>query len=130
MTETARSKAAAYLTVACALAVSAAWLREAGQGSGSAFVDLYEQRYAGLREALPQRGVAGWISDLPEGDINYITDRCLLQYAIAPVILAGDSSHPLVIGSFHTTGGIAAATEGKSLTLVKDFGQGVMLFRR
>ena len=116
-----------------ALLASAALLKEGVSSFFSAQPDLvtmYEQRYLELQRVLPARGTVGYITDLPPEDTRARTESYLLQYAIAPLILENSSEQPLVIGNFHTSAGYAEATKNKKLVLVRDFGNGVMLFQK
>lgn len=47
------------------------------------------------------------------------------QYALAPLVLDHSPNHPLVVGNFVET---AAASDHSNLQLIKDFGDGVLLF--
>jgi hypothetical protein len=53
----------------------------------------------------------------------------LTQYALLPAIVLADIQGALVVGNFEASDSRdSAATRG--LTLIRDFGDGVMLFRR
>jgi len=93
-------------------------------------VSLYEQRFAPLRAELSGTAAVGYLTDLPPNDISAHTELRLLQYAVAPVIVVKGAEQPLVIGNFHTASGVTASTRDKGLMLVKDLGNGVMLYRR
>jgi hypothetical protein len=82
-----------------------------------------DQRFAALKASLPTRGVVGYIGDpgaLARGDYY------LAEYALAPLVVDDSTNHRLVVGNFPSS---AAARSGpENLELVKDFGDGVLLF--
>ena len=80
-----------------------------------------EQRFAALKPALPQHGVVGYI-----GDSTTPADYYLAQYALAPLIVDHSPNHPLVIGNFLLSS--APSVPSANLHLVRDFGNGVLLF--
>ena len=79
------------------------------------------QRFAALRDALPKRGVIGYIGPSEDGLGYYY----LAQYALAPLVVDHSSNHVLVIGNFPHS---APPQLPDNLKLVKDFGGGVLLF--
>jgi hypothetical protein len=81
-----------------------------------------DQRFAALRSALPKRGVVGYVG---APGTPALADYYLAQYALAPLVVENSPNHPLVIGNF-PPGTVALASE--RLRLVKDFGDGVLLF--
>ncbi len=87
------------------------------------------KRFRSLREELPGRGVVGYLSDTTEGlegtRVYYLT-----QYYVAPVVVARDPAHELVIANFASRDAVAAAAASHNLAVVRDFGNGVALLRR
>lgn len=79
-------------------------------------------RFAKLKAALPQRGVIGYVGD---GGESGVPAYYLAQYALAPLVLDRSPDHLFVVGNFPS--GPPASSLGK-LRLVKDFGDGVLLF--
>lgn len=73
---------------------------------------------------LPERGVVGYIG---EPGIRALEDYYLAQYALAPVVVDHSSEHGLVVGNFP---GAKAFPPTENLQLVRDFGNGVLLFRK
>ncbi len=80
-----------------------------------------DQRFADLKHALPQRGIVGYI-----GDSDGPADYYLTQYALAPLVVDLSSNHSLVVGNF--SGSQPPPRPLDHLQLVKDFGNGVLLF--
>jgi hypothetical protein len=96
-------------------------------------VTRYEARFQKLRQTLPSRGVVGYVSDSnPEGfprNREYFRRYYLTQYSLAPLVVVNSTEPDLLIGDVDS----AAHSERvitPGFTLVKDFGDGVMLFRR
>ena len=51
------------------------------------------------------------------------------QYALAPLVVEYSANHPLVVGNFPSSArGAGAGSAAEKLQLVKDFGDGVLLF--
>ncbi|MDX6712167.1 MAG: hypothetical protein QOH96_3183 [Blastocatellia bacterium] len=88
---------------------------------------MYERRFVEIKKRLPDTGTVGYVGDEigDEGTRHYYRT----QYSLAPVVVDRTAGHELVIGNFredvHTR--IVAAAPG--LTLLQDFGGGVMLFK-
>jgi hypothetical protein len=78
------------------------------------------RRFAALREALPQRGVIGYIGQ-SQDSVGYYY---LAQYALAPLVLDFSQNHPLVVGNFPTA---PPQNLPVNLKLLRDFGNGVLL---
>ena len=81
-----------------------------------------DRRFARLKAALPQRGVVGYVGDTGESGI---APYYLAQYALAALVLDRSPNHRFVVGNFRAS--IAPKAFDK-LRLVKDFGDGVLLF--
>jgi hypothetical protein len=83
-----------------------------------------DQRFAALRAALPSQGVVGYIGASGSAAVG---DYYLTQYALVPLVVDYSPNHPLVIGNFPVS---LPPTRLPSahLQLVKDFGDGVLLF--
>ena len=126
-----RVKAGALALLALtALLTNLAYLRDnvrtVPQTAGRDEVAEYERRFAELKEALPRRGVVGYVSD--EADASEEAKKYYLtQYALAPLVVVRGADRPLVVGNF-AAGGTPAPAAG--LALVKDYGDGVVLFGR
>ena len=96
----------------------------------------YEARFRQLKEILPPYARVGYVTDAPlQGVVHHGKSRSLpfkkyllTQYALLPVIVLRDSHQPLVVGNFYSTNSVDVETT-PGLTLIRDFGNGVMLFR-
>ena len=84
-----------------------------------------EKRFEGLKHVLSGHRVVGYVSDVKaEGAVILSA-----QYVLAPVILDGTASE-LVVGNFSRPLDYAEFGRARQLTLVRDFGNGVTLFRK
>jgi len=98
-------------------------------------ISQYEKRFEGLKKILPAHGVVGYLSHRQAQDIRFdaeTADFYLTQYALAPLIVIYSSERELVIGNFRASGVDLEILTDKNLTLltlIRDFGNGVMLFR-
>ena len=61
----------------------------------------YERRFAEVRKSLPANAVAGYVMDGNPQDTSALAEFNVVQYAIAPTILANNMDQKLVLGNFH-----------------------------
>jgi hypothetical protein len=110
--------------VFCCLLSSARLLRDAPNPLHLRVDDISarsDQRFAELKAQLPERGVIGYIG---EAGNSGTADYYLAQYALAPLVIDHSATHALVIGSFPDS----QVEVPNNLQLIKDFGNGVLLF--
>jgi hypothetical protein len=81
-----------------------------------------DARFTTLKSALPKYGVVGYVG-APGAAAQ--GDYYLAQYALAPLVVDHSPDHRLVIGNFPPG---AAPTLPPNLQLIKNFGDGVLLF--
>jgi hypothetical protein len=93
-------------------------------------VSVFDLRLKPLVRDLPAHGTVGYVSD----EVAWVDDRpsfwefCYVQYALAPLIVVDSPEYSFVIGNFHKPPQADRMSQLK-LTLLKDYGNGVMLFR-
>ena len=92
------------------------------------FMARHDQRFEPLREALPKRGIIGYMSDAPN-EYERELRRSLAQYSLAPLIVQAGTTQPLIVGEFTDPAAVARGRE-LQLTVVRDFGNGLILFAR
>lgn len=80
------------------------------------------QRFAALRQLLPNNGVVGYVGP-PES--SALGDYYVAQYVLAPLVVDSSINHPLVIGNFPHS---QPSQIPSNLTLLRDLGDGVLLF--
>jgi hypothetical protein len=89
-----------------------------------------EDRFTGLLSAVPPEAVLGFITDLQAGSTAALALHNVAQYHLAPRLLVDGAQHDLVLGDFASPGDFAALGAAMGLTIEKDFGSGIVLFRR
>jgi hypothetical protein len=82
-----------------------------------------DERLAALKRALPERGTVGYMGDSGE---FAVVDYYLTQYALAPLVLDHSLGHRLIVGNYRSVA--PAESFPPNLELIKDFGDGVLLF--
>ena len=85
---------------------------------------LFEKRIEPLKEFLPQIGIIGYVSDTKS-----LTYFSYVQYSLAPLVVANDTERDLVVGYFYDYSKTENIAQRERLLLVKDFGNGLFLFR-
>ncbi len=93
-------------------------------------VSQYEARFQLLRSALPPKGVVGYLSESrhPPHDVDWARRFYLTEYALAPLVVVDSIAPALVIGNFRSASPERNVAD-PTLVLVRDFGDGVLLFR-
>jgi hypothetical protein len=93
-------------------------------------ISRYEARFAGLKTILPASGTVGYVTSeqLPPEEAKFHWG--LTTYALVPVQVAWTANHTLIVGNFPDLPDDAAAPTIEGASLVKNFGNGVMLFVR
>ena len=89
-----------------------------------------ELRYQDARALLPPEGPVGYLSDL---DRNEASGGALFygaQYWLAPRILTEPSAAGWTLGNFARPADFAALGRARNLEVVRDFGNGVIVYRR
>jgi len=87
-----------------------------------------EGRFTGIRAILPPRGTVGYLSDTGGMQEN-TKDYYLTQYFLAPVVIAPDTAHELVVANFASGSAIAAVAAAHDLSIERNFSNGVALLR-
>jgi len=85
-----------------------------------------ERRFAPVREMVPPDALVGYVSDLTEQPALIRT----AQYVLAPRLLVSRPASDWVVGNFAWPQDFAAFARAHGLILVKEFPDGVILFRR
>ena len=94
----------------------------------------YQQpRFREAAKAIPVDAVVGYISNLEFGDIQGSAAFFGTQYALTPrIVMPFDSPQvqDLVVGNYSTKVDAADVARQNHMSVVKDFGAGVILFRK
>lgn len=92
-------------------------------------VGAFDRDLKPLLANLPAGGAIGYVSDATMADDSpAFWEFLYVQYGLAPLIVVDSAEYPLVIGNFHGAGWNVRAAQLR-LTLLKDYGNGLMLFR-
>jgi hypothetical protein len=89
-------------------------------------IDAQVQRLEPVRRELPPNTPLGYISDIKPDSATILT----VQFAVAPMLLVGDAPHDWVLGNFSKPQDYVDFGRAHGLTLVKDFANGVVLYRQ
>ncbi len=90
-------------------------------------IEIQERRFADLKRELIRIPVAGYVSDVGDSaPAAFLT----AQFVLAPTVLADGVSRQWIVGNFSSPRNYAEYAKAHQLTLVKDFSNGVVLFRR
>jgi hypothetical protein len=135
-----RSGVALLLILLYAGVSTARWVHRAAAwppGSRQDEITVYESRFRLLRSALPAGGVVGYLGhpeptgatprDSNAAALLHFRRYLLAQYSLAPVLLIESTDHELIVGNFDPDSSPPAPP---GFRLVRDFGDGVVLFRR
>lgn len=139
-----RSRVAYFLLLACALYASGGLLYEKASVfpglAGKDPVSIHERRVEPLRAYLPDRGAVGYVTALEIEkvfarerdlrDVELLGHFILTQYTLAPVLVYPRPDRPLVVGNFINTEPDQALLDRYGLVPLKDFGDGLILYRR
>jgi hypothetical protein len=87
-------------------------------------------RFADVQAVVPEKAILGYLTDLAPGGVvsNAMFDGA--QYVLAPRILQKSTRYDLVLGNFARPGDFAGMGRVLGLSVERDFGNGVVLFRR
>jgi hypothetical protein len=130
----AKSTAAVLLAAALSLwgsiqylHVESAWQR---QSSDPYRIADQAARFAEFRTAVSANSILGYLTDIPTEDVLATSMFLGAQYELAPRILQKSDSFDAVLGNFTRPADFASLGKQHGLRLERDFGNGVVLFRR
>jgi hypothetical protein len=139
--QTTHPSSGLVLSGCIAVAVLALWstieFYSRTEGLAGANADVYKigeqaARFQSLASALPAAGVIGYVSDLPTAQTVGSAMYGGAQYALAPRLVTDhllESHADWVIGNFSKPLDVIQFGKDHGLTLVRDFGSGVALYR-
>lgn len=93
-------------------------------------VNLQPDRLAGVIQAIPRSAIVGYVADIHDGSTAALAMFNSARYALAPRLLVEGTDRDWVLGNFAKPADYAALARERGLTVVQDFGNGVVLFGR
>lgn len=103
-------------------------------------VTIHEARIARLLPLLPASGDVGYVTTVENDrifaaersftNVEFLAQYVLTQYTLAPRIVRNRPDLPLVVGNFIDGPPAPGFLEKNGLTPLKDFGDGLLLYRR
>lgn len=93
-------------------------------------VTEYEKRFGDIKAHLHNHTVVGYITDYDDKSDRYGQAFNMTQYVLAPVILVRGIKRKFIVGNFQGAQPDIKAYENKNISLIRDFGEGVLLFER
>jgi hypothetical protein len=99
------------------------------QNTATFGVASFEDRFSDFRKTLAPHTVLGYLSDNPVTDPSSQAEFNLTQYTLAPAIVKPTIDEHLVVVNYHSATPDAAGLRARHLTVLRDFGHGVLLCR-
>lgn len=103
-------------------------------------VTIHEARIGQLKGSLPALGEVGYVTTVENDrifaaerafrNVEYLAQYALTQYTLAPLIVRNSPELPLVVGNFLDGPPPPGFLEKNGLVPLKDFGEGLILYRR
>jgi len=97
-------------------------------GSGRFEEAVYDAHLAPLKAMLPPDAIVGYVTDENPDILHKVKYFYLTQYDLCPVLVVRGKNYPYVIGGYYDIDN-PRRTEGPDLLLLKDFGEGIELYR-
>ena len=118
--------AAVLLCIYTAFIFSVRW-EERNLGTSDPYrIGAQEERFAALKRALPANTVVGYVSDVS----NVPAVLSAAQYGLAPLLVVDSVTREWVVGNFSKPLDYAAFGQARQLSLVREFSNGVVLYRK
>jgi len=103
-------------------------------------VGIHEERIRQLKPLLPPTGEVGYVTTVENErifaaekafrNVEYLAQYVLTQYTLAPLLVRNSPEHALVVGNFLSGPPAPGFIERHGLVPLKDFGDGLILYRR
>jgi hypothetical protein len=103
-------------------------------------VTFHEERIRQLKPFLPASGAVGYVTTVANDrifadektfqNVEYLAQYVLTQYTLAPLIVRNSPELPLVVGNFLDGPPAPGFLEKYGLVPLRDFGDGLILYRR
>ncbi len=93
-------------------------------------ITLYEKKFMPLKAMLQNHLVVGYVSDYDDNSDEDGTAFSMTQYVLSPILLVRGTKREFIVGNFHRAKPNIKGFEKENLSMLKDFGNGVILFER
>jgi hypothetical protein len=103
-------------------------------------VTIHERRIEQINKVLPPTAALGYVTTVENEkifldernlrNVEFVAQYYLTQYTLAPVFVHNSPNYPLVVGNFLDGPADPAWIREKGLTILHDFGDGLILYRR
>ena len=103
-------------------------------------VTIHEERIRQLKPALPASGEVGYVTTVENDgifaaekafrNVEYLAQYALTQYTLAPLFVRNSPECPLVVGNFIDGPPAPGFLERNGLVMFRDFGDGLILYRK
>jgi hypothetical protein len=95
-------------------------------------VAVFERRFSALRLQLVQTRAkqVGYVTDIPEDDVNWFREYFRAQYVLAPVVVDDSMKPAAIVANLRDPSAIEWVLREGRLSIVTDFGNGVYLLSR
>jgi len=103
-------------------------------------VSIHEQRIEQIKKVMPPTPVLGYVTTVENEkifpnernlvNVEFLAQYYLTQYTLAPVFVYNSPGHPYVVGNFLDGPADPEWIRTKGLTPLKDFGDGLILYRK
>lgn len=131
LSEKLRGPAIAVVLLAALLSLGFQVPRGMVSGPGSTdSISGFASRYDELKRMKVLPDQVGYIGDRKPKDLQSVMAFMLTQYTLAPVVVEQSVAHEVVIGNYYSTPPSAEELRTHHLSVVKDFNNGVVLYRR
>lgn len=92
-------------------------------------ISLFANRYIDILPLISSDFI-GYLGDSKPKDIQSVMAFMLTQYTLAPVVVDQTTAHDYVVGNYYSAPPTAEDLRTLHLIIVKDFNNGVVLYRR
>jgi hypothetical protein len=103
-------------------------------------VSIHEQRIEQIKKVMPPTSVLGYVTTIENEkillnerslrNVEFLAQYYLTQYTLAPVFVYNSPEYPFVVGNFLDGPADSEWIRKKGLTPLKDFGDGLILYRK
>jgi len=90
----------------------------------------FNARFDEIKQMKVLRDRVGYLGDKKPKDVQSVMAFMLTQYALAPVVVEQGNARAWVVGNFFTVPPTVEELRALNLEPVRDFGNGVVLYRR